>query len=59
MYLQDVQDEMISLNLQLNMAEQKAKRLEKENQDLIDRWMARKGREADEMNEARGDEETT
>jgi len=47
----DIQDEMISLNLQLNIAEQKAKKFATENQELIDRWMARKGREADEMNE--------
>ncbi|CZR57382.1 related to Autophagy protein 16 [Phialocephala subalpina] len=48
--LDDVHDEVISLNLQLNMSEQKAKALKSENKDLIDRWMARKGREAEEMN---------
>ncbi|KAM3083646.1 autophagy protein 16, interacts with Atg12p-Atg5p [Clarireedia jacksonii] len=46
----DVQDEMISLNLQLNMAEQNVKKLKAENKELIDRWMAQKGWEADEMN---------
>lgn len=51
----DVQDEMISLNLQLNMAEQKTKKLEVENQELIDRWMARMGHEADEMNKTLND----
>jgi hypothetical protein len=51
---QNVQDEVISLNLQLNMSEQNAKRLKVENKDLIDRWMARKRREADEMNETLG-----
>ncbi|CAD6443979.1 ef6db950-3900-4f70-b1f8-c998e9587f37 [Sclerotinia trifoliorum] len=50
----DVQDEMISLNLQLNIAEQNEKRLKAENKDLIDRWMAQKGREADEMNRTFG-----
>jgi hypothetical protein len=49
---QQVQDENMSLNLQLNMAEQQATRLKKENKDLIDRWMARMGQEADAMNEA-------
>jgi hypothetical protein len=49
-----VQDEVMSLTLQLNMSEQNAKRLRVENKDLIDRWMARKGREADEMNETLG-----
>lgn len=46
----DVHDEVISLNLQLNMSEQRAKELKAENKELIDRWMARKGREAEEMN---------
>ncbi|ESZ98389.1 hypothetical protein SBOR_1267 [Sclerotinia borealis F-4128] len=50
----DVQDEMISLNLQLNIAEQNTKRLKAENKELIDRWMALKGREADEMNRTFG-----
>ncbi|QSZ37271.1 hypothetical protein DSL72_009365 [Monilinia vaccinii-corymbosi] len=50
----DVQDEMISLNLQLNIAEQNSKRLKAENKELIDRWMALKGREADEMNKTFG-----
>ena len=43
---------MISLNLQLNMAEQKSERLEQENSELVQRWMKLKGREADAMNEA-------
>jgi hypothetical protein len=34
------------------MAEDRAKRLEKENQELIDRWMVRMGKEADAMNNA-------
>lgn len=40
------------MNLQLNMAEDRSNRLQKENQELIDRWMARMGQEADAMNEA-------
>jgi hypothetical protein len=50
--LQDVQDELASLNLQFNMAEERAGRFQRENQELIDRWMAHKGKEADAMNEA-------
>ncbi|KFY48672.1 hypothetical protein V495_01132 [Pseudogymnoascus sp. VKM F-4514 (FW-929)] len=50
--LVQVQDENMSLDLQLNMAEQQTARLKKENKDLIDRWMARMGQEADAMNEA-------
>jgi len=34
------------------MAEDRAKRLEKENKELIDRWMVRMGKEADAMNNA-------
>ncbi|KAL5347689.1 autophagy protein 16, interacts with Atg12p-Atg5p [Pseudogymnoascus australis] len=50
--LVQVQDENMSLDLQLNMAEQQTARLRRENKDLIDRWMARMGQEADAMNEA-------
>ncbi|KAI9801540.1 MAG: hypothetical protein M1825_003219 [Sarcosagium campestre] len=50
--LENVQDEMISLNLQLNMAEERLKASQKENKELVDRWMARMGREADAMNDA-------
>lgn len=49
--VEEVQDEMVSLNLQLNMAEKKVKRFEVENKELVDRWMARMGKEADQMNE--------
>jgi hypothetical protein len=46
----DVHDEVISLNLQLNMSEQRVNDLRAENKELIDRWMAYKGQEAEEMN---------
>jgi Autophagy protein 16 (ATG16) len=49
--VESVQDEMVSLNLQLNMAEQKAERLAAENKELVRRWMERMGEEADRMNE--------
>jgi hypothetical protein len=41
---------MVSLNLQLNMAEQQSKRLREENEQLVNRWMVRMGQEADDMN---------
>jgi len=44
-------DEHVTLNLQLNMAEEQTERLRKENQELVDRWMARMGKEADRMND--------
>ncbi|KAI9747370.1 MAG: hypothetical protein M1815_004282 [Lichina confinis] len=50
--LEDLQDEVMSLNIQLNVAELRAQELTKDNQRLIDRWMARMGKEADAMNEA-------
>jgi len=49
--LEDVQDELVSLNLQLNMADEQSKKLKQENKELVDRWMERMGKEADAMNE--------
>lgn len=43
---------MVSLNLQLNMAEQRSKKLEEDNAHLVKRWMAQKSQEADDMNNA-------
>lgn len=50
--IQDFQDEIATLNLQLNMADEKSNQLQRENQELVDRWMARMGQEADAMNNA-------
>lgn len=49
--LEDLHDETVSLTLQLNMAEEHSQKLQRENKDLIDRWMARMGQEADAMND--------
>jgi len=49
--IENVQDENVTLNLQLNMAEEQSDKLKKENRELVDRWMARMGKEADKMNE--------
>lgn len=49
---QDVQNEMVSLNLQLNMAEQRSKKVMEENDTLVQRWMAQKSQEAEDMNNA-------
>ncbi|KAI4243569.1 MAG: hypothetical protein L6R40_003392 [Gallowayella cf. fulva] len=38
--------------LSLNMAEDKVQKLKKENEELVERWMARMGEEANAMNEA-------
>ena len=42
----------MSLTLQLNMAEEQAEKLKGENEELVTRWMARMGKEADAMNDA-------
>jgi hypothetical protein len=34
------------------MAEKRSKELQRENKELVDRWMARMGEEADAMNDA-------
>jgi DNA repair exonuclease SbcCD ATPase subunit len=48
--VEDAQDEMVAQGLQLNIAEEKAERLKKENKDLVERWMKRMGEEADRVN---------
>ncbi|MCJ1317205.1 hypothetical protein MMC15_002528 [Xylographa vitiligo] len=50
--LEGVHDETLSLTIELNMAEDMNKKLKLENQELVDRWMARKAQEADAMNTA-------
>ncbi|OQU94278.1 hypothetical protein CLAIMM_00654 [Cladophialophora immunda] len=49
--IEDVQDENVTLNLELHMAEEKAQKFQKDNQELVDRLMAIKGKEAEQMNE--------
>ncbi|KAL9944967.1 hypothetical protein D7B24_001419 [Verticillium nonalfalfae] len=48
--IEDVQDEMITLNLQVAMAEKERDKVKRENKELIDRWMKRMAQEADAMN---------
>lgn len=48
--LDDVQTEVVSLDLQLNMVEEKARRLQGENEELVRRWMERVRVEAESMN---------
>ncbi|KND89061.1 Autophagy protein 16 [Tolypocladium ophioglossoides CBS 100239] len=45
-----VQDEMITLNLQVAVAEKERDKVKKENKELVDRWMKRMGQEAEAMN---------
>ena len=48
--VEEVQDEMVSLNLQLNMAEQEREKLKKENEELTKRWVEKMESEAVSMN---------
>ena len=48
--VQEIHDETVSLTLQLNMAEVQSDKLQRENEELVDRWMARMGQEAEAMN---------
>ncbi|KAL2753274.1 hypothetical protein ACRALDRAFT_1094813 [Sodiomyces alcalophilus JCM 7366] len=48
--VEHVQDEMITLNLHVAMAEKERDKVKKENAELVDRWMKRMAQEADAMN---------
>ncbi|MCJ1329438.1 hypothetical protein MMC10_006118 [Thelotrema lepadinum] len=50
--LEDLQHETVALTLQLNLLEEQNQKLKHENNELVDRWMARIGQEADAMNKA-------
>lgn len=50
--LEQVQDEVLALELQLNVAEQQKAKIAAENKQLIERWMRRARQEADDMNAA-------
>lgn len=41
---------MITLNLQVAMAEKERDKVRKENKELVDRWMKRMAQEAEAMN---------
>jgi hypothetical protein len=49
---QNVQDEMLAQEMELNMVLQREQECKKENQMLVDRWLALKGKEVEEMNRA-------
>lgn len=48
---ESAQDEMVALGLQLNMVEQNSTKLERENKELVERWMKRMGEEAERVNQ--------
>lgn len=56
--MQQMQDEVLALEMQLNVAEAQKAKIAAENKHLIERWMRRARQEADDMNaanEKRGD----
>ncbi|KAF1835593.1 autophagy protein 16 [Decorospora gaudefroyi] len=53
-FVEEIQDEMVALNLQLNMAEQEKEKLRKDNEELTKRWVQRMEEEARKMNERSG-----
>ncbi|KAI1769152.1 autophagy protein 16 [Hypoxylon sp. FL1150] len=48
--LKDIQDDNLTLNIQLDVTEQKVAKVAAENKELVDRWMKRMRHEADAMN---------
>ncbi|KAK9455193.1 autophagy-related protein 16 [Dipodascopsis uninucleata] len=50
--VQVLQDEILTYQIQLNVAEDKMTRLENENRELVKRWMERVSREAEKLNDA-------
>ncbi|KAH8556735.1 autophagy protein 16 [Umbelopsis sp. PMI_123] len=50
--IQVLQDELSTLQLEFSTTEEKNKRLEKENADLVQRWLKKMNEEAEKMNEA-------
>lgn len=50
--LEQVQDDVLALEMQLNVAEQQKAKIAAENKQLIERWMRRVREEADNMNAA-------
>jgi hypothetical protein len=58
-FVTDIQDEMVALNLELNMAVQEKEKLKKENDELTKRWVKKMDEEAKRMNDRMGWEDQT
>lgn len=48
--VQDAQDEMVALELMLNLKEERCKGLERENGELVERWVRRMGEVVERVN---------
>ena len=51
-FASDLQDELMTMNIQVSVAEKERDKARKERQELIDRWLKEKGVQADKMNRA-------
>lgn len=47
-----LQDDLVAAEIELNISAEKMKKLQQDNEMLVQRWMKEKGREAEEMNRA-------
>ncbi|KAF1927600.1 autophagy protein 16 [Didymella exigua CBS 183.55] len=56
-FVEEMQDEMVALHLQLNMAEQERDTLRRDNEELTRRWVSKMEAEASRMNQDMGWEE--
>lgn len=52
--VESVQDEMVGLEMQLNVKEERVGALEKENGELVERWMKKVGEDAKRLNVGSG-----
>ncbi|KAK9448377.1 autophagy protein 16-domain-containing protein [Limtongia smithiae] len=50
--MQLLQDDILSLHIELNVAEERINRLTAENSELVKRWMERVSKEAEKLNDA-------
>lgn len=53
-FADDAQDEVVALQLQLNLAEEKGERVRRENEELVRRWVERMGVEVERVNREEG-----
>ncbi|CAN6616143.1 hypothetical protein TRVA0_006S02432 [Trichomonascus vanleenenianus] len=50
--VQHLEDDILALQIQLNVSEDKIKKLQEENEQIVNRWMERVAGEAEKLNEA-------
>lgn len=53
-FADDAQDEVVALQLQLNLSEEKGEKVRRENEELVRRWVERMGVEVERVNREGG-----